>query len=82
MISKSERVGINMDNQERYDELDNIVRSIDEILSDIRDRYYIDMLNEIKFEAKNQLEEVQEKLQEELEIEEREMNRQFEKNRL
>lgn len=71
-----------MDNQERYDELDNIVRSIDEILSDIRDRYYIDMLNEIKFEAKNQLEEVQEKLQEELEIEEREMNRQFEKNRL
>jgi len=71
-----------MDNQERYVELDNIVRSIDEILSDIRDRYYIDMLNEIKFEAKNQLEEVQEKLQEELEIEEREMNRQFEKNRL
>lgn len=71
-----------MDNQERYDELDNIVRSIDVIVDEITDKYYIDMLNEIKFEAQNELEEIQEKLQEEYEEEEREMNQQFERSRL
>lgn len=71
-----------MDNQERYDELDNIVRSIDVIVDEITDKYYIDMLNEIKFEAQNELEEIQEKLQEEYEEEERERNQQFERSRL
>ncbi len=63
-----------MDLQERYDELDNIVSSIDILVDDISDKNYIDMLNEIKFEAQNELEEVQEKLQEEYEKEERQMN--------
>lgn len=71
-----------MEHQERYDELDNIVRSIDVLIDDITDKYYIDMLNEIKFEAQNELEELQEKLQEEYEKEEREMNQQFERSRL
>ena len=71
-----------MNHQERYDELDNIVRSIDMIVDEITDKYYIDMLNEIKFEAQNELEEIQEKLQEEYEKEEREMNQQFERSRL
>ena len=71
-----------MEYQERYDELDNIVKSIDVLIDDITDKYYIDMLNEIKFEAQNELEEVQEKLQEEYEKEEREMNQQFERSRL
>ena len=69
-----------MNHQERYDELDNIVRSIDMIVDEITDKYYIDMLNEIKFEAQNELEEIQEKLQEEYEKEEREMNQQFERS--
>ena len=71
-----------MDNQERYDELDNIVRSIVVIVYEITDKFYIDMLNEIKFEAQNELEEIQEKLQEEYEEEERERNQQFERSRL
>lgn len=71
-----------MDNQERYDELDNIVRSIDVIVDEITDKYYIDMLNEIKFEAQNELKEIQEKLEEEYEKEEREMNQQYERSKL
>ena len=71
-----------MDLQERYDELDNIVRSIDVLIDDITDKYYIDMLNELKFEAQNELEEVGEKLQEEYEKEEREMNQQYERSKI
>ena len=67
-----------MEHQERYDELDNIVKSIDVLIDDITDKYYIDMLNEIKFEAQNELEELKEILQEEYEIEDRELNHQFE----
>ena len=40
-----------MDLQERFDELDNIVRTLDSLINDIKDKEYIDMLNEIKFEA-------------------------------
>ncbi len=71
-----------MDLQERYDELDNIVSSIDILVDDITDKNYIDMLNEIKFNAQNELEEVQEKLQEEYNKEEKQMNYEFERSRL
>ncbi len=70
-----------MENQEKYDELDNIISTIDILIDDISDPYYIDMLNTLKFEAQNDLEEVQEKLQEEYEKEEREMNFQFERSK-
>lgn len=63
-----------MDYQERYDELDNIVSSIDILVNDISDKNYIDMLNEIKFNAQNELEEVEEKLQEEYNKEEKQLN--------
>lgn len=71
-----------MDYQERYDELDNIVSSIDILVNDISDKNYIDMLNEIKFNAQNELEEVEEKLQEEYNKEEKQMNYEFERSRL
>ena len=71
-----------MDLQERYDELDNIVSSIDILVDDITDKNYIDMLNEIKFNAQNELEEVEEKLQEEYNKEEKQMNYEFERSRL
>ncbi len=70
-----------MDLQQRYDELDEIVSSINLLADNITDNDYIDMLNEIKYQAQDELEEVQEKLQEENEREEREMNRQFERSR-
>ena len=71
-----------MDLQERYDELDNIVSSIDILVDDISDKEYIDMLNEIKFNAQNEKEEIEEKLQEEYEKEERQMNYEYERRRL
>lgn len=54
-----------MDYQDRYDELDNIVRTLDILADDINDKYYIDLINDVKFEAENELEEVAEKLEEE-----------------
>ena len=51
-----------MDTQDRYDELDNIVRTLDILADDINDKYYIDLINDIKFEAENELQEVSEKL--------------------
>lgn len=71
-----------MDLQERYDELDNIVSSIDILVDDISDKNYIDMLNEIKFEAQNEKEEIEEKLQEEYEKEEKQMNYEYQRSRL
>ena len=49
---------------DRKDELDEIIDGIDKIIDgySIKDRYYIDSLNEIKYEAQNELEEVEEKL--------------------
>ena len=70
-----------MNYQERYDELDEIVTSITLLVNNISDKDYIDMLNEIKYQAQTELEEVEELLQEEQEREEREMNYQFERSR-
>ena len=60
-----------MDLQDRYDELDNIVRTLDMLVEDLNDKYYIDWINDIKFEAENELEEVSERLEEEQKREER-----------
>ena len=68
--------------QERYDELDNIINSLDVLIDDITDKYYIDILNEIKFEAQNELEELQEELNGLYEEEEKEANYQYERSRL
>ena len=70
-----------MDFQRKYDELDEIVSSINLLIDEIDDQDYIDDLNEIKYRAQDELEEVQEKILEENEREEREMNRQFERSR-
>ena len=70
-----------MDLQRKYDELDEIVSSINLLIDEIDDQDYIDDLNEIKYRAQDELEEVQEKILEETEREEREMNRQFERSR-
>ena len=53
-----------MDLQRKYDELDEIVSSINLLIDEIDDQDYIDDLNEIKYRAQDELEEVQEKLQE------------------
>ncbi len=66
-----------MDYQDRYDELDNIVRTLDILVDDINDKYYIDLINDIKFEAENELEEVSEKLEEERRREENQQEKDY-----
>ena len=66
-----------MDTQDRYDELDNIVRTLDILADDINDKYYIDLINDIKYEAENELEEVSEKLEEEQRREERQQEKNY-----
>lgn len=66
-----------MDYQSKYDELDNIVSSINILIDDISDKDYIDRLNEIKYEAQNELDEVAEKLQEEYDKEERQREKEY-----
>lgn len=65
------------DIQDRFDELDNIVRTLDILVDNINDKYYIDLINDIKFEAENELEEVAEKLQEEQRREERQQEKDY-----
>ena len=71
-----------MNYQDRYDELDNIVRTLDNLVDDITDKNYIDMLNEIKYEAQNELEEVEEKLYRQEEEEQEELEDEFNRGRL
>ena len=66
-----------MDYQDRFDELDNIISSIDILIDEISDRDYIERLNEIKFEAENELEEVSEKLEKEQRREEMQQERDY-----
>lgn len=68
-----------MDLQDRYDELDNIITTLDSLIDDISDRDYIDQLREVKWQAENELEEVSKDLREEYDREEREMEYQYER---
>ena len=71
-----------MNNQDRYDELDNIVSSLNILIDEIRDKDYVDMLNEIKYQAQDELEELEEILQAEQWQEMQQMNNDFERSRL
>ena len=66
-----------MDYQSRYDELDEIVNSIDFLVDKITDKDYIERLNEIKYDAQNELDEVSDKLQEEYDREERQRDKEY-----
>lgn len=66
-----------MDYQGRFDELNNIINSIDILIDEISDRDYIERLNEIKIDAENELEEVAEKLEEEQRREEMQQERDY-----
>ena len=66
-----------MENQDRYDELCEIISSIDRLVDDISDKYYKDALNLIKYEAQNELEEVSENLEKEQAREESNQEREY-----
>lgn len=67
-----------MDLQEEYDELDNIISTLDTLISEIKDKYYIDSLNDLKFEAQTRLDEIEPELVKQQYAEEQEMNYEFE----
>ncbi len=71
-----------MELQDRYGELDNIILGIDEIVENINDKYYIDMLNDLKYEAQTEQEEIEERLRKEYQKEEYQMNYEFERSRI
>lgn len=66
-----------MDNQDKYDELYNIIETLDTLLDDVTDKNYIDALNEIKFEAQNDLEEVEKQLIKERDKEEENIEQEY-----
>ena len=71
-----------MNLQEKYDELDNIINTLDVLVDETKDKYFIDLLNEIKYEAQEQLTEVERDLNEKEEKELLRQNKEIEESRL
>ena len=71
-----------MEKQDRYDELDNIVSTLNVLVNDITDKYYIDMLNDLKYQAQKEMEDLEKELEVEQYIENDEMNNLFERSRI
>ena len=73
-----------MNLQDRYDDLDNLIRNIDNAIEEIEDKKYmkdcIDSLNYIKYDLENNKEEVAEKLEEEQRREERQIEHEYERS--
>ena len=61
--------------QETYDELDNIVRTLDNLIEEIANKDYIAQLQETKYQAEEELNKVREKLEEEQEEKEQKEER-------
>ena len=70
-----------MNYQDRYDELENIVNTLEMLVDEITDKYYIDMLNQLRFEAQDELEEVSERLYKEENSEQKELENEFNRGR-
>jgi ElaB/YqjD/DUF883 family membrane-anchored ribosome-binding protein len=69
-----------MNLQDRYDELDNLISSLNSLMDELTDKNYIKQLELIKFEAQNEFEEVSEQLSAEQEREYAEINYQYERS--
>ena len=69
-----------MELQDRYDELDNLISSLDSLIEELTDKNYIEQLELIKLEAQNEIQEVSDQLSAEHEREYAEMNYQYERS--
>ena len=69
-----------MDLQEKYDELDNIITTLDSLIEDITDQNYIDQLRETLYQAQDEIEEIEPLLQEQYDREERELEYEYERS--
>jgi len=70
-----------MDYQDRYDELDTLIRNIDYAIEEIKDseylKDYIEQLKIMKYELQNDLSDIEEKLEEEQAREERQQEKDY-----
>lgn len=71
-----------MDLQEKYDELDNIVGTLNSLVDEISDEQYIEDLNYIKYQAENERDLVEIELEKERAFEEKQMSKEFIESRL
>ena len=69
-----------MEKEDRYYELENIVSTINVLITEISDKDYIEQLEFIKYQAENEMEEIETELIEEQEKEAREMNYLYERS--
>ena len=69
-----------MELQDRYDELYNLISSLDSLIDELTDKNYIEQLELIKYEAQNEFGEVSKQLSAEQEKEYAEMNYQYERS--
>lgn len=68
------------DTQEKYDELENIISSLDILIDEITDEYFKGSLRDLKYEAEEEMEKLEEILREEQYANEYEMDYQFERS--
>ena len=66
--------------QEKYDELENIVSTLDVLIDEVTDEYFKGSLRDLKYEAEEQMEEIEDDLRKEQYSEEYEMNYQYERS--
>ena len=71
-----------MDLNDKYEELSELVAGIEDLVNKIEDVTYIEQLNGIKEEVQAELDKVSEQLEEQQKAEDREMNIEFERDRL
>lgn len=66
--------------QEKYDELENIVSTLDVLIDEVSDEYFKGSLRDLKFEAEEQMEALEEDLRKEQDDEDYEINYQYERS--
>ena len=68
--------------RDRYDELDNIISSIQILTKEIKDKDYIERLEIIEFEAQDELDEITPRIEQLEEEEEKELENEFNRERI
>lgn len=68
--------------RDRYDELDNIISSIQILTKEIKDKDYIERLEIIEFEAQDELDEITPRIEQLEEEEEKELENEYNRERI
>lgn len=71
-----------MDLYDEQSELYDIVTTLDRLQDDVKNQYYKDVINEIKYEAQTQLDEVEDAIYKQEQAEEKELVREYNSQRI